>query len=248
MTRSAHQQSSLHDPLKALGADVVAIPLIEQQPMHGAKQADIYRDLNAYDWVVFTSVNAIEFFMKGWAHYGTPELSKRTFKIACVGPMTAQRLSRYQLTADLLPTTFVAEGLIETFASMAMDGKRVLLPRAETARDVLPDALSAQGAIVDAVATYRTKARILSEKDISKLNVNHLDAVTFTSSSTVHALEKWIDEKEQARFKNEIFAFCIGPMTSKTAHHYGYKHVITAGTYTVEGLIESLTDRLSALV
>ena len=247
VTRSRHQQSSLHDPLQALGATVITIPLIELQSIYNTNHSKMYADLEHYDWVVFTSVNAIDFFVEGLKRSGKAVDALHHCKIACVGPITAQKLEAHQLTADLIPDRYVAEGLIHSFALQDMQDKWVLLPRAETARDALPNALTAQGACVEVASTYRTRPTRVSKKDADRLNVECLDAVTFTSSSTVHALEKWIDGEEQARFKREVLAFCIGPLTSKTAQENGYHQVITAKTYTIVGLIESLTVHLSEL-
>ena len=247
VTRSRHQQSSLYDPLHALGATVIAVPLIELKSVEDSSYADIYANLRRYDWIVFTSVNAIEYFVEALSRSAQDLNAIGHCKIACVGPITAKKLSDYKLTADLVPDTYVAEGLMASFSGISMTGQNVLLPRAETARDVLPNALAARGAHVQVVPIYRTTHASVSEKHAAQLNARDLDAVTFTSSSTVRALEKWIDGKEQARFKTSVLVFCIGPMTSATAIEHGYRRVVTAETYTIAGLIKSLTVHLSEL-
>ena len=237
----------LDEPLNALGAKIIAMPLIELQPLDNPSYASIFEHLSRYHWIVFTSVNAIDFFVMALHKSGQNLNAVRHCKIACVGPVTARRLADHHLEADLVPETYVAEGLIESFSAVVMKNQNVLLPRAETARDVLPNALTAQGANVQVVPIYRTAPASVSKKHAEQLNSRDIDAVTFTSSSTVHALEKWIDGQEQARFKAEVLAFCIGPLTSTTAVEYGYRRVITAKTFTIAGLIESLTVHLSEL-
>ena len=207
----------------------------------------ICEQVSDYDWIVFTSANAVTFFIEILYELGmSPQVLQHT-AIACVGPITAQRLSEFGLTATIVPTEHVAEGLISAFKAHSMSGQRVLLPRAASAREALPRALRAQGASVDVMPVYETCATQLSKKDQLHLNANHVDAVTFTSSSTVDALEKWLGRAEQANFKRNVFAFCIGPITSNAAKRHGYEWVITADTYTVSGLIESLIAHLPKL-
>lgn len=247
VTRSRHQQSSLSEPLRKLGAAVIPIPLIELQPISDPQHELIYQRLPSYDWIVFTSVNAVDIFVAGMKQRGLDQQILSALKIACVGPVTAQRLQRYNLTAEIIPQQHVAEGLAASFDVHHVASKRFLLPRAETARDVLPLALKSRGAQVEVMTTYRTRATRLSEKQRLLMNASDLDAVTFTSSSTVHALEKWIEGEEQVRFRTKVLAFCIGPITGKTAQTYGYRQIITASTHSVAGLIESLSAELPRL-
>ena len=247
MTRSRHQQSTLSEPLLKLGAAVIPIPLIELHPISDPQHEIIYQQLSNYDWVVFTSVNAVDIFLANLKQRGLDQQIISTLKIACVGVVTAQRLHRYNLSANLIPQQHIAEGLAASFEDHDVASKRFLLPRAESARDVLPLALRARGAQVDVMTTYRTGATQLSEKERLVLNANDLDAVTFTSSSTVHALEKWIEETEQVRFKSNVLAFCIGPITGNTAQTCGYRQIVTASTHNVAGLVESLSAELPRL-
>ena len=244
ITRSKHQQSSLHRPLEELGAEAVGIPLIELEPIEDERHETMYSNLGSYDWVVFTSANAVDVFFRGLEARGLDARALGNLRVATVGPVTARRLKQYGICSDLTPDTYLSEGLVEAFAKQKIEGVQFLLPRAEVARATLPDALSQQGASVEIVPTYRTSTTQPNPALRQKMNLNSLNAVTFTSSSTVRALEKWITEDEQATFKATVPAFCIGPATRKTAQEYGYAHIVMAEVFTVQGLVDALEGYL----
>ena len=137
ITRSKHQQSSLHRPLEELG-EAVGVPLIELQPIEDESQRRMYNELDRYHWVVFTSANAVDVFFHGLEDRSLDARALGMMKIATVGPVTERRLKQYGLRSDLTPNSYVAEGLVDAFAKLKIKGERFLLPRAKVARDTLP--------------------------------------------------------------------------------------------------------------
>ncbi len=152
VTRAREQASELRGRLEALGADVIELPAIAIEPVDVAVP-----DLGAYEWVVFTSANGVRaFFERGLAAVALDTRAFAGVRVAAIGPGTARELSARGLRADLLPERFVAESLLEAFPPPGTGGARVLIARAEHARDVLPDGLGARGYVVDVLPVYRT--------------------------------------------------------------------------------------------
>lgn len=225
VTRAAEQAGDLADRLEDLGACPILLPTIRIEDTEGP-----LGDLEGYDWLIFTSPNAPPRFMERLLASGRDARCLRA-RIACIGPSTARALAACHLRTDLLPEEYVAEGLLRAFEAHQMEGRRVLLARAEEARDVLPEGLRARGARVDIVPIYRTVPRQALEADLSRV-----DLVTLTASSVArsfHALTK--DRLPPA--STPILA--IGPITARTARELGYPEVHTAAEYTVEGLLEA---------
>jgi uroporphyrinogen III methyltransferase / synthase len=226
VTRAREQASGLSARLRDLGAHVVELPAIElvDPADGGAALRDAAARVGEYDWVVFTSANAVSRFL-------TTLQDARRFgpaKIAAIGPGTAAALEARTLTADLVPPAFIAESLVEHFP----DGPgRVLLPRAAVARDVLPDGLRAKGWAVDVVEAYRTVPAKAPTR------APEADVITFTSSSTVtNFLALGLPVPSTVA--------CIGPVTAQTAIDNGLTVDITAEEHTVEGLIDALRRSL----
>jgi uroporphyrinogen III methyltransferase/synthase len=233
VTRARTQASDLVARLHDLGAATIELPVIElDEPGDGGvalRRAT--RDVATYDWVVFTSANAVARFV--------PLLrDARAFgaaRIAAIGPGTAEALRRHRLEADLVPERFVAESLLAGFP----DGPgRVLLPRAAVARDVLPDGLRAKGWDVDVVEAYRTFAATPSPATLDA--VAHADAVTFTSSSTV---TNFLEIAGTSRVPKVVA--CIGPVTADTARAAGLAVDVVADEHTIPGLVEALREVLA---
>src|SRR5262249_54862474 len=137
VTRAREQASELRARLETLGAEVIELPAIAIEPV-----AFTVPDLAEYEWLVFTSVNGVQaFFERGLVGAGLDARALAPVRVAAIGPGTARALADRGIRVDLLPERFVAESLLETFPSPTVDGARVLLARAEHARDVLPDGL-----------------------------------------------------------------------------------------------------------
>ena len=237
VTRAREQASDLRSALEALGAEVLEMPLITIEPL-----AFDLPDLAEYGWVVFTSANGVRAFFDGGLDLAG--LDARAFaglRIAVIGPGTSAALAARGLKADLVPERFVAESLVDAFPAPTPPGERVLLARAETARDALPEGLSVRGYEVDVLAVYRT-VRAEPDKDLlARVREGRVDALTFTSSSTV------------ANFCEEVGrlpdpqppAVSIGPVTSETARARGLRVVAEADPHTIDGLVTALIRTLA---
>lgn len=228
--RARAQASSLSRLLRVKGAEPLEVPVLSFVPPEdgGRALASAASGLAAYDWVVFTSANAVERFvalLRDARAFGGAS-------VAAIGPGTASALSARGVVADLVPERFVAEGLLEVFPK-ATRGGRVLLPRAAGARDVLPEGLSALGWEVVVVEAYRTEVPQLGEDQ--REAVRRARAVAFTSSSTVSNMVEVVG----AGGVPEVVA-CIGPVTAGTARSLGLEVHAEASEHTVEGLVDAL--------
>lgn len=236
VTRAPHQAHDLSDRLAALGAEPVIIPAIRIAPMPDPMPlAQAIHTLSTYDWLIFTSANGVAMFGQ---HPGTLSTlhAPHAPKIAAVGPATAQALAEHGLQADFVPAEFVGEAIAEGLGDV--DGRRILLLRAEIARQDLPTLLAERGALVDDVPIYRTLPTVLSEAELAPLRQG-VDAVTFTSSSTVRNFMAAVPDP--AWLQNVLIA-CIGPVTAATARELGLTVHIMPDEYTIEGLVQALMD------
>jgi uroporphyrinogen III methyltransferase/synthase len=228
VTRAREQASELVQRLHDLGAETVELPTITvvDSADGGAALRAASDSVSSYDWVVFTSANAVARFV--------PLLrDARAFgqtRIAAIGPGTAERLREAYITADLVPERFVAEGLLDAFPP---GPGRVLLPRAAVARDVLPDGLRSSGWVVDVVEAYRTERTAPPAAVLEAART--ADAVTFTSSSTV---TNYLEVAGTDAVPSIVA--CIGPVTAETARSAGLAVTIEAEVHTVEGLVDAL--------
>jgi uroporphyrinogen III methyltransferase / synthase len=242
ITRAFEQQQPLNERLSHLGARTVCLAVNGFTAIANTSTHRMYGTLNQYDWIILTSVNAVHFFLKGLEQHGGGVTDLDTLKIACVGPVTAAAVKAAGLDVALEPTIFTSEGLLKAFAQTSVKGTRILLPRAQIARPILPDALRSLHAQVDVVATYEKRSLTCDKEFWQQVNALALDGVLFCASSAVGDLENWIDTAEEDSFKNSVSAFCIGPSTSETAKLMGYVHVATATEHTVTGLVDYIAQ------
>jgi uroporphyrinogen III methyltransferase/synthase len=235
VTRTRDQASALAGALQDLGAEAVEVPVIEVvDPRDGgdALRAATTR-LGEVDWVVVTSPNGATRLLAALAATGGDARRFGTAKVAAIGPSTAAALAAGGLRADLVPERFVAEALLDAFPAPPPGGGRVLLARAEVARDVLPDGLRQRGWDVEVVDAYRTAPATLTEAQ--RAAVTGADIVTFTSSSTV---ERFLDALGDGAVPPVVA--CIGPVTAATARDRGLAVDIEAEVHTVDGLVAAL--------
>jgi uroporphyrinogen III methyltransferase/synthase len=238
VTRTRKQAGALSSQLRALGADVFEIPTIRIEPPTDLREfAELVQDAHAYDWIVFTSPNGVDAFFEMFYKLYDDAREIGAAKIAAIGPATAQRVRDFRLHVDLQPDEFVAEAVVRAFQEQgSVENLRILLARAERARDVLPRELSRLGAIVDQGFAYRTEAET---RDITgarrRLLEEGADLITFTSSSTVENFLAlglpWPTGMQVAS---------IGPITSKTARDHGLTVDVEARRHDIEGLVEAI--------
>jgi uroporphyrinogen III methyltransferase/synthase len=247
VTRTRHQASGLSRALAAQGAEAVELPTIEIVPAYDERElAEAIDDLRSagYAWVVFTSANAVELFA---GHLRNAGLDARAFsraRIAAIGPGTAEALAREGLRPDLVPSRFIAEGLIEAFAPRVMRGQRVLLPRAEGAREVLVDGLQEMGAHVHELTLYRSAVpRQPDAEGLRRLRAGEIDAVAFASSSSVRNLISMLAEAGGSiDVLRGVLIAAIGPVTAGAVREAGLEAGVMADTYTIDGLVEALVS------
>jgi uroporphyrinogen III methyltransferase/synthase len=239
VTRAREQSAALVDRLQTAGAATVEVPVIAfETPADGgralAEAAGALRE-GEYQWVVFTSANAVARFM--------PLLpDSRSFggaSVAAIGSGTAAALAGWHVAADLVPTEFVAESLLAAFPAPGPGGGLILLPRAEVARDALPDGLRAAGWAVDVVAAYRTVP--VEVPPALRDAARDADAITFASSGTVKA---YLDSAGRDAVPG--FVVCIGPVTAATARAAGLRVDAEAAEHTLDGLVEALVKGLGS--
>ena len=238
VTRSRKQASALSNQLRALGADVFELPTIRIEPPTDLRQfGELVQDAHIYDWIVFTSPNGVDAFFEMFFKLYDDAREIGGVKIAAIGPATAQRVRDFHLHVDLQPEEFVAEAVVREFQKGGgVENLRILIARAEKARDVLPRELSRLGAIVDEAFAYRT---VPETRDVTGARQRFFeegaDLITFTSSSTVDNFLAlglpWPKGMQVAS---------IGPITSKTAIAHGLKIDIEARRHDIDGLVEAI--------
>ncbi len=236
ITRPRSDADALATKLWELGAEPLVAPIIEIVPPDDAERADIaVREARVYHWIVFTSRNGVEAFFDRLSAGGSDARALGDVMVAAIGPKTAERLMAYGVRADFVPTRFLGEEVAAGLLERTESGQRILIFRAQEARDVVPESLRAQERRVDVVAAYKTV--VVRDPAIAAAAQN-ADIWTFTSPSTVHGLvENLPNAAEVARAKTIA---CIGPITAQAAHSEGFPVHIVADDYTVDGLLEAL--------
>ena len=233
------------EQLARYGAEPVEFPTIEILPPEDWKPLDrAIAKLADYDWLLFTSVNGVEFFMKRLFEKGGDLRKLGHTKIGAIGPKTAEAIQAHGLVPDLVPKYFQAEAVLEGLADVKMKGKRVLLPRALEAREVLPQELKKRGAKVDVVAAYRTVVPTAKRDQLKKmLERRELAVVTFTSSSTVKNFMALFEGQPIAPLLEGVKIACIGPITADTARELGLRIDIQPADFTVAALAKAIAER-----
>ena len=238
VTRTRKQASGLSSQLRALGADVIQLPTIRiEAPSDLREFAELVQDAHSYDWIVFTSPNGVDAFFEIFFKLYDDAREIGPAKIAAIGPATAQRVRDFHLHVDLQPKEFVAEAVVKEFEKEGgVENLRILIARAEKARDLLPKKLSGMGAIVDEAFAYRT---VPETRDATgarrRFSAEGADLITFTSSSTV---ENFLDLKLPWPAGMKVAS--IGPITSATARERGLSVDVEAKQHDIAGLVEAI--------
>lgn len=252
VTRATTQASDTVAQLAAEGADVFEFPTIRIEHLGVTERAARAIDeLPSYDWLVFTSKNGVDAFFADLDARGLDARALGMVRIAAIGPATVTALEGRHLHADLMPDRYVAEEAAAALIATGVHGKRVLIPRAEEAREILPELLREAGAVTDVVAVYRTVADDTAQAGefATQLQKGAIDAVTFTSSSTVRNCVELLanacgSESEARDLLNSTKLFSIGPITSATLAERGLRPTAEAETYTIDGLMAVLRKDL----
>jgi len=237
VTRARAQAGDFIAALEEMGAEVVPLPLIRIAPAGDPEPLrEAARCAGTFDWIVFTSANGVDRFFAALAEDGCDAGAFAAARIAAIGPATAAELAKHAIVPDLVPGEHVGEAAAEALAAEGVAEKRILLPRAEVARSVLPDALRARGAEVVEVAAYRTVPDGEGAAEVRhRLDAGEIDWVTFTSGSTVRYFAELVGaDLGGARVAS------IGPVTSRMAREMGMRVDVEAAEYTIPGLLAAL--------
>ncbi|MBV9452896.1 MAG: uroporphyrinogen-III C-methyltransferase [Rubrobacter sp.] len=249
VTRARTQAGELSKKLEALGAEVIEFPTIQVRPPEDFGPLDgAIRNLDSFDWIVFTSVNGVEAFAERLRRHGLDlRAVPRQAKIAAIGPATAERIQRVGLQVDTTPDEYKAEALIAALAGESLKGKRVLIPRAKVAREVLPEKLRAVGATVVVPPAYESVPADEGRETLQRrLLAGEIDCVTFTASSTVENFVLAFGGEEVGRLLSKTRIACIGPITAETARSHAIPVDAEAAEYTIPGLLKAVVDLLTA--
>jgi len=240
VTRTREQATSLAQPLEALGAEVLVMPVLETvDPDDWGPVDDAIRELDTYDWLVFTSTNAVDRFLRRFRPAGGSREALLGIRIAAVGSATANKLSHHGLPPTLVPDDFRAEGLIAEFQAMGPDAcRRVLLPRAQEAREVFAEALAEMGCVLHVVTVYRVRAARPVPKVIARLREGTIDVVTFTSGAIASAFLGIVEESglDVPDVMSRLRIASIGPVTTEALEALGYSADIEAEESTMPSL------------
>ncbi|PYR58164.1 MAG: HemD protein, partial [Acidobacteria bacterium] len=247
VTRSREQAAELIDLLEEQGAEAIQAPTIRIAPAEDPEALDrACADAPRYDWIVFTSANGVDYFMRRLLAIGDIRDLKGV-RICTIGPSTAERVTRYGMRVELTPDEYRAEAVVEALRGTEdLRGRRVLLPRADIAREMLADELRSAGADVTEVAAYRTllgNAERDSDRDVYRMLLDRqIDAVTFTSASTVNNFARIFGEDQAADLLRTTVVASIGPVTAEAAQQLGIETTVMPARYTIPDLVDALVE------
>ncbi|MEW6657867.1 MAG: uroporphyrinogen-III C-methyltransferase [Thermodesulfobacteriota bacterium] len=244
VTRTREQASVLVALLAAAGARCLEVPTMEIGPPDDFASLDrALSNLSRYQWVVFTSANGVAGFMQRLFGQGKDVRSLGGVKIAAIGPATAQALGGWGLKADVVPAQFKAEVLLEALSPLVSPGDKILLARAQIAREVLPEGLVRLGVEVDVAPVY--KARHVTEipqEAEAAFKEGKVDILTFTSSATVHNFVALVGKERFRALAKAAVVAAIGPITGGTLKEYGVTPQIQPQDFTIPALAAAVAE------
>ncbi|MCL1917332.1 MAG: uroporphyrinogen-III C-methyltransferase [Peptococcaceae bacterium] len=248
VTRAREQASQMSQAIEYLGGEAVEFPTICVAPPlkeDVAKLDTALAEVSGYQWIVFTSVNGVVAFFDRLAALEMDVRDLKGPRLCAIGPKTADELRGKGLRVDFLPELYRAEAIVEGLKGEIQEGDRILLPRADIARKVLPETLTMLGAQVNEIAAYRTVQADdegAGERLCQELCEGRIHIVTFTSSSTVTNFLNLVGAESIPSWRSQVRVASIGPITSETAAKRGLTVDIEAEEYTIEGLVKSLCE------
>lgn len=240
ITRPRDQSAGLAEKLSALGAAVLAIPTIEVRTCHDSEEmVSAVRELGSYDWVVFTSANGVLSFVKSMQDSEVPIEKLASRKLAAIGSETANALSRSARAPDIVPQRFLAREIPDCMGGL--NGRRVLLPRADIADPWLPQELARRGAAVTQIAAYCIDQN--SESSVVKTIRDQKtapDLITFTSPSTFRGFQSIARRAGRESWLRESELVAIGPVTASAVTDAGFEAPLVAEPHTSQGIVSSI--------
>jgi uroporphyrinogen III methyltransferase/synthase len=244
VTRAREQAGDLIRSLEDLGAETVAMPMIRIAPAEDLAPVDAAIDaVETFDWIVFTSANGVEHFMDRFLERRDVR-DLKGIRLCAIGSETAGRLERIGLRVDLMPSEYRAEGLLSAFGDGEVSGRRFLLPRAQIARELLADELRKAGGVAVELTAYRTlPVADGGGEDVYRLLLDRrIDAVTFTSASTVRHFVDLLGSDQAVDLLRTTAVAAIGPVTAEAAQQLGITATIVPERYTVPALVGALVE------
>lgn len=248
VTRASAQAFGLSEPLRQLGATVIEIPTIEIRSTGNAGALDYaLLKIDHYDTLILTSVNGVERLFERYNRMGLPIVDMEHLRVVAIGPATAAAIQSEGLSVSIVPEKYVAESVVEALRDKITQWSRVLIVRAKVARDVLPKELEKMGARVDVIEAYETHVPEGAKENLEKVFTDPASkphVITFTSSSTASNFLGLLGENA-GTFLQGVHLASIGPVTSETLKNAGYAPTIEAREYTMNGLVEAITEYVS---
>src|ERR1051326_4689702 len=254
ITRAASQAADFVTELENYGASVIVCPTIEIAEPESYERLDEAIDhLYGYDWLIFTSSNAIEFFLRRLKNRGVNVEQLDEIKVCAIGQASADKLRDAHVHVDVVPAHAKAEGVFAALSEFVggsehLHGLNILLPRAAVGRDYLPKALEDARARVDVVTAYRTVVPAeLDRGRLSAMLAGSADCTAFTSSSTVKNLALLFDTHDLSKILSGVTIACIGDITAATAAGYGLSVHIQPTESTIANLAKAIATHFAAL-
>lgn len=244
VARAKGQAGELVAGLTEAGAEPVEVPLIKIVPPRSWEALDRAIDElpGGYDWLIFTSANAARCFLDRLEERGKGLEAIEGMAIAAIGPATAKSLEKRGVAIDYRPKEAVAESVVEGFEELGVTGKRFLIPRAEVAREVIPEELAKLGGLVDVAEVYRTVPNEEAAPELKRLFAKgEIDAVMLTSSSTAKNLVAILGNEAKSMLEGVAIA-AIGPVTADIARELGLDVAVVAVEFTGAGLLDALIN------
>ncbi|MCL2760253.1 MAG: uroporphyrinogen-III synthase [Desulfuromonadales bacterium] len=244
VTRAAEQAGEFSALLQSYGANVYECPTIKLVSSDStAEIKSALKNISSYSWLIFTSVNAVNFFFKSLSELGFDSRIPGSTKVCVVGPKSAEALKAYGKNPDLMPEDYKAEGVVKAFSSIDIAGQHILFPRADKARDVIVKGLEGLGAEVTAPVIYKNVVPgSIPSSALKALENREIDCITFTSSSTAQNLAKILGKNRMLQLLEGVVVASIGPITTKTCNELRLKVDVEPEEYTVKGLTEAIVS------
>ena len=242
VTRSVDQAGEFSSMLEEKGATVWECPTIRIVPPESSADLDsAISGLAGFSWLIFTSTNAVQFFFARLHALGLDSRALGNCRVCAVGPKTASALHLFGIRADLVPENYKAEGVVEAFRSLDIAGQRVLFPKADRARDIIPSGLAALGAaVVDPIAYRNVLPDAVEPAILQALEERRIHCITFTSSSTADNLARLLGENRFLHLLEGVSVAAIGPVTARTCSELGLKVDIEPQEYTLAAMMDEI--------
>jgi uroporphyrinogen III methyltransferase/synthase len=244
VTRAASQAADLTTMLEGFGANVIICPTIEiREPDNYDRLDEALDHLYGYDWIIFTSTNGVDYFLRRLTDRGQQIADLDEIKVCAIGQRTADKLHDAHVHVDLVPSQSTAEGVFAALSEFVdhLSGLNILIPRAATGREVLPDALQNAGARVDIVTTYQTVLPDnIDRGKLAAMLAGSGDCIAFTSPSTIKNLARLFDTHDLGKTLPGMVVACIGSVTATAAAEYGLRVDIQPDQFTTNDLAQAI--------